>query len=108
MKTYRQIEASRNRRLWITQVIVPVTTTAMLFPQAREAVANTAIKAKDSVKNLFTKKEKECKSKSRNIIRIDAQSREEALIALEIMAKELLENDKSTGPIRKSIRAKKS
>lgn len=112
MKNYREIEASRNTRLWVTQVVLPVATLAtsvmVLAPEIREATAKSLGKAKDSVKNVFTKKEKEAKSEPRNIIRIDAQNREEALIALEIMAKELLENDKSSGPICKSIRSKKS
>ena len=112
MKNYREIEASRNTRLWVTQVIIPIATLAtsvlVLVPEAGEATVKSLGKAKDSIKNALTKKDKESKSEPRNIIRIDAQSRDEALIALEIMAKELLENDKSSGPVRKSIRAKKS
>ena len=42
--TYKQIEASREIRLWITQIVVPAIGIAMLFPEAREFVAN---KAKD-------------------------------------------------------------
>ena len=112
MKNYREIEASRNTRLWATQVIMPIATLAtsviVAVPEVREATIKSLGKAKDSIKNVLTKKEKESKSEPRNIIRIDAQSREEALIALEIMAKELLENDTSFGPVRKTIRAKKS
>lgn len=112
MKSYREIEASRNTRLWVTQVIIPVATLAtsvmVAVPEIRKATVKSLGKAKDSVKNALTKKDKESKSEPRNIIRIDAQSREEALIALEIMAKELLETDKSSGPVRKTIRSKKS
>jgi hypothetical protein len=28
-KTYKQIEASRNTRLWITSVVIPITTTGV-------------------------------------------------------------------------------
>ena len=40
--TNRQIEASREIRLWITQVIVPMFGIAMLIPECRETVVKTA------------------------------------------------------------------
>lgn len=44
--TYKQIEASRELRLWIGQVIVPGIAFAMAFPQVREAAGNKVIKIK--------------------------------------------------------------
>lgn len=40
--TYKQIEASRELRLWITQVIIPMFGIAMMIPEAREAVVAKA------------------------------------------------------------------
>ena len=52
--TYKQIEASREVRLWITQVIVPVLgmTTALsaTVPEFREAVVTKAKEVKDTIK----------------------------------------------------------
>lgn len=48
-KTYKQIEDSRNTRLWITTVIVPlVTSAAMLYsnPEIKSTVDKTACKIK--------------------------------------------------------------
>lgn len=47
--TRRQIDASREARLWITQVVIPMFGIAMMIPEAREAVV---AKAKD-IKNKF-------------------------------------------------------
>lgn len=47
--TYKQIEASREARLWISQVIVPVATvavTAMAIPEVREKVSAKLAKLK--------------------------------------------------------------
>lgn len=53
--TYKQIEASREVRLWITQVIVPVLGIAMLFPECRKAVVDKATDVSNYVKNKFHK-----------------------------------------------------
>lgn len=56
--TYKQIEASREVRLWIKEVIVPVvgfTTTLMLFPETREPIVQGARNVKNSIKNKFKK-----------------------------------------------------
>jgi hypothetical protein len=53
--TYKQIEASREVRLWITQVIVPVFGIAMLFPECRNAVVTKANDVADLVKRKFHK-----------------------------------------------------
>lgn len=51
--TYRQIEASREARLWISQVIVPIVTTAgamMMVPEVRACVVDKATELKSKVK----------------------------------------------------------
>lgn len=58
--TYKQIEASREMRLWIGQVIVPaiVAGTAIISnPAARQTVVNGA----NNVKNFVTDKVKKLK-----------------------------------------------
>lgn len=47
---YRQVETSREIRLWITQVIIPMFGIAMMIPEAREAVVTKAKELKDKVK----------------------------------------------------------
>lgn len=56
--TYKQIEASRELRLWIGQIIVPALTlaaTAMVIPEVREAVAAKAEDIKYSIKQKIKK-----------------------------------------------------
>lgn len=56
--TYKQIEASREARLWISQVIVPVATvvgTVMMIPEVREKVVSKAKSVKESIKGKFKK-----------------------------------------------------
>lgn len=57
--TYKQIEASREVRLWITQVIVPAAgmVTALLVgvPEFRETVVNKAMDVRDRIKYKFRK-----------------------------------------------------
>ena len=51
--TYKQIEASREARLWISQVIVPVFTTAgamLMIPEVRACVVDKATELKNQVK----------------------------------------------------------
>ena len=48
--TYKQIEASRELRLWITQVVVPAVGIAMLFPEVRKSVADKAKDVADQIK----------------------------------------------------------
>ena len=49
--TYKQIEASREARLWITQVVIPAFGVAMMIPEAREAVVAKAKEVKDKIMN---------------------------------------------------------
>lgn len=56
--TYKQIEAAREARLWLGQVIVPAATAVvavMTIPEVREAVAVKAKNAKESIQNKFKK-----------------------------------------------------
>ena len=54
--TWKQLEAKRERRLWLTQVIMPAvgfaTTLAIMKP---ELVENVKTKAKDGVEKIKTK-----------------------------------------------------
>ena len=51
--TYKEIENSRNKRLWVTQVIMPVATLAtsvvVAVPEARKAIVNKTVQVKDSI-----------------------------------------------------------
>ena len=51
MISHRNIEASREARLWITQVLLPVFGIVMLVPEARNAVAAKVKEAKDKIKS---------------------------------------------------------
>lgn len=56
--TYKQIEASREARLWISQVIVPAAlavVTAMNIPEVKQAVVEKTNKIKESIKSKFKK-----------------------------------------------------
>lgn len=53
--TWKQIEASREARLWLTQIVLPVATVVMLVPEARNAVVKKAKEAKTFVKGKFAK-----------------------------------------------------
>lgn len=51
--TYKQIEASREARLWLGQIIIPLATgvvALMTVPEAREAVAAKANQIKERIK----------------------------------------------------------
>ena len=52
--TYKQIEAAREVRLWIGQIIVPVVTlavTTLAIPEVRQAVAAKADQVKNKIEN---------------------------------------------------------
>ena len=53
--THRQIEASRELRLWITQVIVPMFGIAMLIPECREAVVTKTKEVGAKIKTTLQK-----------------------------------------------------
>lgn len=56
--TYKQIEASREARLWIGQIVVPAITlaaTSLAIPEVRQAVAAKADEVKRSIRNKHRK-----------------------------------------------------
>lgn len=55
MMSRRQIEASREMRLWVTQVIVPLFGVAMLVPEWRNAVVTKVKETADKVKSKLHK-----------------------------------------------------
>ena len=58
--TYKQIEAAREVRLWIGQIIVPAATvavTAMTIPEVRQMIAAKADSVKYKIKPKINKRE---------------------------------------------------
>lgn len=56
--TRKQIEASRETRLWIGQIIVPAITlaaTTLAIPEVREAITTKVRSVKDSINKKFKK-----------------------------------------------------
>lgn len=56
--TYKQIEASRERRLWLGQVIIPTVTTVatlLAIPEVRATIADKARSVKTSIRQKFKK-----------------------------------------------------
>lgn len=57
--TYKQIETSREIRLWIGQIIVPaitLTATMMVIPEVRQAVSAKAKDVKQTIEEKFKKR----------------------------------------------------
>lgn len=54
--TWKQIEASREARLWLGQIVLPVVGVVMMVPEAREAVVTKVKQAKKNIETAFTKK----------------------------------------------------
>ena len=65
--TYKQIEATREVRLWITQIVVPITTTviaaSIAVPEVRQAVAAKCKSVKKSINKKLKRKEKVIREK---------------------------------------------
>lgn len=60
--TYKQIEASREARLWIGQIVVPAVTlaaTTLAIPEVRAAVAAKAKSMKQSIEQKMKRRGKE-------------------------------------------------
>lgn len=58
--SYKQIERSREARLWLGQVIIPLLTGSALMlanPELSQKIADRANRVKTSIKNKFKKKE---------------------------------------------------
>lgn len=59
--TYKQIEASREVRLWIGQIFVPAITlaaTIMAIPEVRQAIATKARSMKESIEKKMNKEKR--------------------------------------------------
>ena len=59
--TRKQIDASRERRLWLSQIIVPTLTTVgalLTVPEVRNGVCNTCTNLKNNVKEKLNKLKK--------------------------------------------------
>lgn len=53
--TNRQIDSSRETRLWLTQVVIPIVGVVMMVPEAREAVIARVKQAKKNIEDKFKK-----------------------------------------------------
>ena len=53
--TNRQIDASREARLWLTQVVIPIAGVVMMVPEAREAVVARVKQAKKNIEDKVKK-----------------------------------------------------
>lgn len=56
--TYKQIEAAREARLWLKEIVVPtavVVSTALTIPEVRQAVAAKAKDIKSSIEQKIKK-----------------------------------------------------
>lgn len=55
--TWKQIETSREARLWIGQVIVPAVVGIMaVSPEARQAVKNKCVEVKNTIRRKLKKR----------------------------------------------------
>jgi len=55
--TWKQIEASREARLWIGQVIVPAVVGIMaVSPEARQTVKNKCVQVKNTIRRKLEKR----------------------------------------------------
>ena len=54
--TYKQIEASRETRLWLSQIVLPIVGVVMMVPEAREAVVAKVKEVKKNIETTFKKK----------------------------------------------------
>ena len=58
--TYKQIEAAREARLWLGQIILPaagIVVGALNIPEVRQAIANKTAKAKKTIEFKLNKKD---------------------------------------------------
>lgn len=51
--TYKQIEASREARLWLTQIVLPITAVIMMVPETRGAVMTKTKEMKKAIETKF-------------------------------------------------------
>lgn len=58
--TYKQIEAAREARLWLSQIIIPTATAAVVIgtiPEVRNSIVDKIRDTKSKIKSTFSKKE---------------------------------------------------
>ena len=53
--SYKNIEASREARLWLGQIIIPVAGIILMVPEAREAVTKKIKMVKSNIETAFKK-----------------------------------------------------
>lgn len=54
--TQRQIDSSREARLWLSQIVLPIVGVVMMVPEARQAVVDKVKSAKRNIETTFGKK----------------------------------------------------
>ena len=54
--TQRQIDSSREARLWLSQIVLPIVGVIMMVPETRQAVVDKVKSTKKNIENKFTKK----------------------------------------------------
>lgn len=54
--TNRQIESSREARLWLSQIVLPIVGVVMMVPESRQAVVKRVKQAKKNIEDKFIKK----------------------------------------------------
>ena len=54
--TQRQIDSSREARLWLSQIVLPIVGVVMMVPEARQAVVDKVKSAKRNIETAFGKK----------------------------------------------------
>lgn len=52
----KHIDASREARLWLNQIVLPIVGIVMMVPETREVALTKAQELKDSIKAKFGKK----------------------------------------------------
>lgn len=53
--TQKQIDSSREARLWLSQIVLPIVGVVMMVPEARQAVIDKVKAAKKNIENKFKK-----------------------------------------------------
>lgn len=53
--TNRQIESSREARLWLSQIVLPIVGVVMMVPESRQAVVKRVKQAKKNIEDKFIK-----------------------------------------------------
>ena len=54
--TQKPIDSSREARLWLSQIVLPIVGVVMMVPEARQAVIDKVKTAKRNIETTFSKK----------------------------------------------------